>query len=1208
MNFGGVLMSEKLHRRKLFFAAVLLSLVGMFVTGRGITVYDCIAQDVESPQSALDTGGEPKAAPELRALDALSQFKAQQAGRVANVSIEVPIDVVGFPAVKAFVLVTDPQGKAVEELLPTAFTVREQRIGEAIREPQNLKVRELSLEVTKADIVFVVDQSGSMEDEIATVRDGIQRFAELLSKSNINFRLGGVSYEGEGRGGIGFGKSTGGFIGDYKNGITTGAEIEEFRRWARSIPASGGTERGYDAIVTVTQPPFIYRPDAQQIICLVTDEGNDPGANNVTDAFNAIGKRKLFFFNTAVKSDMLQETDRDYEQLGTRLGGAFNEQTLLNQLGAMITRKYVIEYTSPWPEKDCIQRELTVIVTDPQNQQLIKQDTKPYTPGNQGVISGTISDQATGGLLQGVSVTLLQGENIVNQVLTDEQSEYSLEELCKGNYVIRAAKVGYKTEEKKVVLEVNGKLTVDFELTLSDSKDEKEVLIAQLKKIKQYAEEEQLAQQYLDSLEFSSPSEMEPLRRLILAENLVNEAYINAEQRADIAGLAVGTTLVFLVDDILLTKAIKKVVDKLIPEKTTFRFFGEEIEQTNIFISVKENIFGMLDTTIIEVTNRIVIYTIQVFPDTASALKNEVAKIITEAITGLIMEELSVEEIVGNLIKQPLLILYGDFTDEAIEQSVNAAETKMFTGPYQKAEHNVASYLIIIIQDTDEIRQNVEDELANAETAKTVQSIAGSVAKISAVFSASGVMGVVAAIAKIIEIGSIAVKYGYSGYAAGTSTYSLLVDLPQQVNLGTAAAFGRSAWPAAPQIPISKSPLFVSTPLDNELIIQMPINPSAPKAMAQAQANFGNQLDRLIEFIDADQLADALEFTNDNLLPASEAFRKTRNASENRVLAVGGNAFKSIPLFELRYKKLATLSPDTSLQTVAFFTKLLAFFWQASNASSPQDEDYQQSKADIIIEARALRDKVQTLTEELDAAITLTQGFRIAPTVIVDDFEVTSDGNPTTTISESPQNFTVTATLKNLGSYGVNDITAKLILPEGSTLSVTTEESVSLKYLQGGQSAEVKWELRHVGPTKDVRNAVILDVEPINPERPNFNTFPPTVLMIASAPKPLSPPTGNKLSNQNIYAYPNPFNPLSQQVTIRYSLEADSNITIKIYDVQGVLVKTLIDNLPREKNTEHAEIWDGRNEQGDIVSNGVYFYLIETNKGKTAAGKIAVLQ
>ncbi|MBN2566097.1 MAG: choice-of-anchor J domain-containing protein [Candidatus Eisenbacteria bacterium] len=105
-----------------------------------------------------------------------------------------------------------------------------------------------------------------------------------------------------------------------------------------------------------------------------------------------------------------------------------------------------------------------------------------------------------------------------------------------------------------------------------------------------------------------------------------------------------------------------------------------------------------------------------------------------------------------------------------------------------------------------------------------------------------------------------------------------------------------------------------------------------------------------------------------------------------------------------------------------------------------------------------------------------------------------------------------------------------------------------------------------------------------------------------------SPETGS-LSNDNIYFYPNPYNPDGDQMgLIRYSLTQDGDVTIKIYDVSGSLVRTLLEDEPVGGGLQLAEEWDGKNEAGDIVANGVYFYVVESGSGDRGVGKIAVLR
>ena len=77
--------------------------------------------------------------------------------------------------------------------------------------------------------------------------------------------------------------------------------------------------------------------------------------------------------------------------------------------------------------------------------------------------------------------------------------------------------------------------------------------------------------------------------------------------------------------------------------------------------------------------------------------------------------------------------------------------------------------------------------------------------------------------------------------------------------------------------------------------------------------------------------------------------------------------------------------------------------------------------------------------------------------------------------------------------------------------------------------------------------------------------------------------------------FPNPFNP---ETWIPYQLAEGSDVTIEIYNTVGQLVRTLRLGykdagvyLTRQK----AVYWDGRNNFGEPVSGGVFFYKIEAS-------------
>ena len=66
--------------------------------------------------------------------------------------------------------------------------------------------------------------------------------------------------------------------------------------------------------------------------------------------------------------------------------------------------------------------------------------------------------------------------------------------------------------------------------------------------------------------------------------------------------------------------------------------------------------------------------------------------------------------------------------------------------------------------------------------------------------------------------------------------------------------------------------------------------------------------------------------------------------------------------------------------------------------------------------------------------------------------------------------------------------------------------------------------------------------------------------------------------------FPNPFNP---STTIKYGLPKDSEVTMKIFNMLGQEVAALIDKEIMPAGY-HAVVWDGRNEHGTIVANGIY--------------------
>jgi hypothetical protein len=84
---------------------------------------------------------------------------------------------------------------------------------------------------------------------------------------------------------------------------------------------------------------------------------------------------------------------------------------------------------------------------------------------------------------------------------------------------------------------------------------------------------------------------------------------------------------------------------------------------------------------------------------------------------------------------------------------------------------------------------------------------------------------------------------------------------------------------------------------------------------------------------------------------------------------------------------------------------------------------------------------------------------------------------------------------------------------------------------------------------------------------------------------PNVPPTFALFQNQ-----PNPFNPKTQ---ISYRLPETGKVSLTVYNVLGRRIKTLFDG--HQSPGIHSVSWDGRDENGQVLSSGIYFYRLQAD-------------
>jgi len=170
----------------------------------------------------------------------------------------------------------------------------------------------------------------------------------------------------------------------------------------------------------------------------------------------------------------------------------------------------------------------------------------------------------------------------------------------------------------------------------------------------------------------------------------------------------------------------------------------------------------------------------------------------------------------------------------------------------------------------------------------------------------------------------------------------------------------------------------------------------------------------------------------------------------------------------------------------------------------------------------------------------------------------------------------------------INDF--DVVVPTGSSVSQSQYDNALTPAVETGGSAEIS---KVTGNARvmiagysfiyirdDVANGGLDRAEHLQDILEFLNNTPPQ-------PTPVGPTAKTSLE-QN---YPNPFNP---QTTIAFSLKDRARVQIDVFNVNGELVKTLLDET-RAAGAYSDVRWDGRNNANQAVSSGVYFYKLVTN-------------
>ncbi|NKB72562.1 MAG: VWA domain-containing protein [Candidatus Latescibacteria bacterium] len=333
----------------LFGAEVELNLPRTLTTARPRTSLDLPAEQVSYAQFDLQSNLEfdEKVVPVRatltrggRVLDEVERNVYVPATPISNAGLNVEIDSLDLTAFPELALTFQVRAEATDRLL-TNLTAENIRLHENQQEPRRIREFTLSKDTTEgansADIVFVLDVTGSMRNEIEGVRANIVEFADSLESRSFDFRLGLITFRD---------------LVSAQFPFTATAEI--FRDQVSRQRATGGddqAENSLEALRAATAYPF--RPHARRLIVWITDA--DYHQNNRWTSLTQQHVVDALLANDIAVHSVGPKTfkSRFYDPITLTTGGTHYDifgnfrDILLDISRFTISSKYRLVYTSP---------------------------------------------------------------------------------------------------------------------------------------------------------------------------------------------------------------------------------------------------------------------------------------------------------------------------------------------------------------------------------------------------------------------------------------------------------------------------------------------------------------------------------------------------------------------------------------------------------------------------------------------------------------------------------------------------------------------------------------------------------------------------------------------------------------------------------------------------------------------------------------------
>lgn len=266
------------------------------------------------------------------------------------------VDTSHYPQITLYANVTDPSKNQVGGLKREDFQVTEDGV------PVDLVDFTGSDAARPVEIVFVFDTTGSMRNQIETLKSRAVTFARQLQDKKRDYALGLVAFGDEIR-------------GIFREDGSLTSDVAEFTRWVSALRAIGGGDDPENALGAIKAATAMkHRDGAQRIEILITDapphhlgDGPDEGSA-FTDPDLTVDRTTNILRTGQVTLYAVTNGHSDFQRMTRETNGESFPITadfskILDSIATTVGGQYRLVYRSPRPTYDGTQRNIVIRAT-----------------------------------------------------------------------------------------------------------------------------------------------------------------------------------------------------------------------------------------------------------------------------------------------------------------------------------------------------------------------------------------------------------------------------------------------------------------------------------------------------------------------------------------------------------------------------------------------------------------------------------------------------------------------------------------------------------------------------------------------------------------------------------------------------------------------------------------------------------------------------